>query len=163
MPDTKRNQIKKKVSAAKSRNVTRAQPRSADRAGERAIEAKDKFASFAREHPVITVAGGLAVGILVSSFFRGSPTRKAGRMIGKKTAGLAAIAAELAVAFAQQAYEAADEARRTGADKLGGLGETVGDSARSLSADAVNYAGEAATAVSKAGKSAFYSLRNRLN
>jgi hypothetical protein len=84
-------------------------------------------------------------------------------MIGKKTAGLAAIAAELAVAFAQQAYEAADEARRTGADKLGGLGETVGDSARSLSADAANYAGEAATAVSKAGKSALHSLRNRLN
>ena len=163
MPDTKRNQIKKKVSAAKSRNVARSEPTTGDRAGEKAIEAKDRFAAFAREHPVMTVAGGLAIGILVSSLFRGSPTRKAGRVIGKKTAGLAAIAAELAVAYAQQAYEATGDARRAGADKLSGLGETVGDSARSLTGDAADYAAETAAAVSKAGKSALKSIRSRLN
>jgi ElaB/YqjD/DUF883 family membrane-anchored ribosome-binding protein len=163
MPEAKRSQIKRKVSAAKTRNKARAEPTTVDRAGEKAIEAKDKFSSFARQHPVVTVAGGLAIGILVSGFFRGSPTRKAGRKLGKKTAALAAVATELAIAFAQQAYKTADEARRAGTDKLGDLSDTVGDRARSLSGDAADYAGDAAAAVGKAGRSAFQSLRNRLN
>jgi len=163
MAETKRNQIKKKVSAAKSRNQSRATPTKADRASVQEPGVKDKFTAFAREHPIMTVAGGLAVGVLVSSFFRGSPTRKAGRALGKKGAGLAAIATELAIAFAQQAYAAADEARKAGADKLGDLSETMGDNARSLSADAADYAAGAANAARKAGKSAFKSLRSRLN
>lgn len=163
MTEAKRKEINKKVTEAQSRNQERAEPSIGDRAGDRAIEAKDKFISFAREHPIATVAGGLAIGILVSSLFRGSPTRKAGRAIGKKTAGLAAIAAELAVAYAQQAYEAADEARRAGADKLTDLGSTVGENARSLGEGAADYASGAAQAARKAGKSALKSVRNRLH
>jgi len=163
MTEAKRNEIKKKVSAAESRNEARAEPASTDRTGNKATQAKDKFTSFAREHPIVTVAGGLAIGILVSSFFRGSPTRKAGRAIGKKTAGLAALGAELAIAFAQQAYGAAEEARRTGADKLGDLGETVGDGARGLKDDAADYATAAAAAARKTGKSALKSIRSRLH
>jgi hypothetical protein len=163
MAEAKRSEIRKKVSAAKSRNEARAEPMPSASADGRAAEVKDKLASFAREHPVATVAGGLAIGVLVSSFFRGSPTRRAGRAIGKKTAGLAAIATELAIAFAQQAYDAADEARRTGVDKLGDLGSTVGESARSLTGDAADYAAGAADAARKAGKTVFKSLRDRLN
>ena len=160
MSDAKRKQIKKKVSAAASRNESRAEPKRADRAGEKAIELKDKAASFAREHPIALVAGGLAVGILVSSFFKGSPTRKAGRAIGRKTASLAAVVADLAIAYAQQAYEAAEEARRAGSDKLGG---TVGDKARDWGEDAAEYAAGAAEAARKAGKSVGKSLRDRLH
>jgi hypothetical protein len=163
MPEPKRSEIRKKVKAAASRNEARAEPRSSTSVGAKSSDLKGKLASFAKEHPVATVAGGLAVGILVSSLFRGSPTRKAGRALGKKTAGLAAIATELAIAFAQQAYEAADDARRAGADKLSDLGSTVGDSARSLGGDAAEYAAGAADAARKAGKSAFQSLRSRLN
>jgi ElaB/YqjD/DUF883 family membrane-anchored ribosome-binding protein len=163
MSDAKRKQIKKKVSAAASRNESRAEPKRADRAGEKAIELKDKAASFAREHPIALVAGGLAVGILVSSFFRGSPTRKAGRAIGRKTASLAAVVADLAIAYAQQAYEAAEEARRAGSDKLGELGGTVGDKARDWGEDAAEYAAGAAEAARKAGKSVGKSLRDRLH
>src|SRR6478752_3857417 len=120
MAEAKRNQIRSKVAAAKSRNDSRAEsPSLSDRAGERAIEAKDKFAAFARQHPIATVAGGIAVGILVSGFFRGSPTRKAGRELGKKAASLAAIGTELAIAYAQHAMEAANEARQSGAETLG--------------------------------------------
>ena len=51
MPDAKRQNIKRKVTAAKSRNQARAEPPSfADRAGEKAIEAKDKFTAFAKKH-----------------------------------------------------------------------------------------------------------------
>ena len=77
----------------------------------RPIEAKDKFTAFAKKHPIATLAGGLAVGILVSGLFGGSPTRKAGKKLGKSAAGLAALATELAVAYAQSAMEATADTR----------------------------------------------------
>lgn len=153
MTDAKRKNIKRKVTAAKSRNEARAEPASmTDRAGETAIEAKDKFTAFARQHPIATVAGGLAVGILVSSLFRGSPTRKAGRTIGAKAAGLAALAAELAVTYAQSAWEAAEEARDVGAEKLGGWSE-----------EAADYVAGARAAARDRGESITRALRDRLN
>jgi len=153
MPDAKRQNIKRKVIAAKSRNQARAEPSSfADRAGEKAIEAKDKFTAFARKHPFATVAGGLAVGVLVSGFFRGSPTRKAGRTIGKKAAGLAALATELAIAYGQSVMTKAGDAREAGADKLG-----------SWSEDAADYVAGARAAARDTGKSIAQALRDRLN
>lgn len=92
-----------------------------DRAGERAIEAKDRLAAFAKDHPVATVVGGVALGILVSGLFRGSPTRK----LGKQAKGLASVGAELAVAYAAQALAATEPARKDAAEKLGDLGETA--------------------------------------
>lgn len=154
MTEAKRTNIKRKVTTAKARNQSRAAPPPslADRAGEKAVEAKDKFAAFAKQHPIATVAGGLVVGILVSGLFRGSPTRKAGKNLGKKAAGLAAIATELAVAYAQSAMEAAGEAREVGAEKLGDWSE-----------DAAGYLGNARTAARDAGKSIAQALRDRLN
>jgi hypothetical protein len=153
MTEAKRSEIRQKVAAAEDRNQARAEgPSLADRAGERAIEAKDKFAAFAKEHPIATVAGGLAIGILVSSLFRGSPTRKAGRKLGEKAAGLAALATELAVTYAQSAIEAANEAREAGADKLG-----------SWSEDAADYLASAGAAARDTGKSFTQALRDRLN
>jgi hypothetical protein len=138
MTDAKRSEIKKKVSAAESRNEARAEPKSSNQGRGKTAPMNERLASFAKEHPIATVAGGLAVGILVSSFFRGSPTRKAGRAIGQKTATLAAVVADLAIAYAQQAYEAADEARRASADKLSELGGTMADKARDWSYDAAD-------------------------
>jgi hypothetical protein len=157
MAEAKRSQIRKKVTAAESRNKTRAAtPTLTDRAGETAVEAKDKFAAFARQHPIATVAGGIAVGILVSGFFRGSPTRKAGRKLGEKAAGLAALGAELAVAYAQHAMEAANEARQSGAETLG-----------SWSDEAAEYLSGASESVRErareGGKSLRQALRDRLN
>jgi len=153
MAEAKRNQIRKKVAAAKSRNDSRAEtPSLSDRAGERAIEAKDKFAAFARQHPIATVAGGVAIGILVSGLFRGSPTRKAGQELGKKAAGLAAIGAELALAYAQQAMEAAGEAREAGTEAVGHWTE-----------DAADYLADARDSMRETGKSFAQALRDRLN
>ena len=153
MPDPKRQNIKRKVTAAKSRNKARAEPPSfADRAGEKAIDAKDKFTAFAKKHPIATVAGGLAVGFLVSGMFRGSPTRKAGKKVGQKAAGLAALAAELAVAYGQSAMAKAGDAREAGAEKLGSWGE-----------DAADYVTSARAAARDTGKSITRALRDRLN
>lgn len=153
MTDAKRKNIERKVTAAKSRNEARAEgPSLADRAGETAIAAKDKFTAFARQHPIATVAGGLAVGILVSGLFRGSPTRRAGRSIGAKAASLAALAAELAVTYAQSAWEATEEARESGAKTLGNWSE-----------DAADYVASTRTAARETGKSVAKALRDRLN
>lgn len=153
MAEAKRNQIRKKVAAAKSRNQSRAQaPSLSERAGDKAIEARDKFAAFAREHPIATVASGIAIGILVSGLFPRSPTRKAGRELGKKAAGLAALGAELALAYAQQAMEAASDAREAGAETLG-----------SWSGDAADYVASARETVRETGKSITQALRDRLN
>jgi ElaB/YqjD/DUF883 family membrane-anchored ribosome-binding protein len=153
MADAKRSNIRKKVTAAKSRNQSRAQaPSMTDRAGEKAIAAKDKFTAFAKEHPITTVAGALALGVLVSGFFRGSPTRKAGRKLGQRAAGLAALATELAVAYGQQAMEKAGEARETGAEKLGDWSE-----------DAADYVASARAAARETGRSITKALRDRLN
>jgi hypothetical protein len=153
MADAKRSNIRKRVTAAKSRNKSRAQaPSMTDRAGEKAIAAKDKFTAFAKEHPITTVAGALALGVLVSGFFRGSPTRKAGRKLGQRAAGLAALATELAVAYGQQAMEKAGEARETGAEKLGDWSE-----------DAADYVASARAAARETGRSITKALRDRLN
>jgi hypothetical protein len=153
MAEAKRNQIRKKVTAAESRNQARAEaPSLTERAGEKAIEAKDKFTAFAREHPIAAVAGGLAIGILVSGLFRGSPTRKAGKKFGKRAANLAAIGAELALAYAQNAMGAANEAREASAETLGSWSESAAD-----------YAASARDTVRETSKSITKALRDRLN
>ena len=153
MAEAKRSQIRKKVADAESRNRSRSEGTGlAGHAGEKAIEAKDKFAAFARQHPIATVAGGVAIGILVSGLFRGSPTRKAGKEIGKKAAGLAALGAELALAYTQHAMEAAGEAREAGAETLG-----------SWSEDAADYMSSARDSLRETGKSLTKALRERLN
>lgn len=163
MTDAKRSQLKNKVAAGEKRNEDRGRTTIVDRAGEAAIEAKDKFTAFAKEHPVATVAGGLAIGILVSGLFKRSPTRK----LGSKAAGLAAIGAEFALAYAQQALEAANEAGRVGASKLEDLGETLGGTARTAGragAERAGDLGETALSVSRdAGKKLSKAIRNRFN
>jgi hypothetical protein len=164
MPDAKRKNIKRKVTAAKSRNQARAEPPSfADRAGERAVEAKDKFTAFAKKHPITTVAGGLALGILVSGFFRGSPTRKAGKQLGKKAAGFAALATELAIAYGQQAMGKAGEARQAGSETLSGWSDSLSKGAHDLMEDAPDYVAGARATARKTGKAITQALRDRLN
>ena len=163
MPDAKRTQLKKKVAAGQARNQDRGRTTMVDRAGEAAIDAKDKFIAFAKEHPVATVAGGLAIGVLVSGLFKRSPTRRVAGKAAGKAAGLAAIGAELAMAYAQQAMEAANDAGRVSARRLDGLGDT----ARSVGRDAAHRAsdaGETAMAMTReAGKKLGKAIRNRVN
>ncbi|OYW46353.1 MAG: hypothetical protein B7Z08_02485 [Sphingomonadales bacterium 32-68-7] len=150
MAEAKRQQIREKVAKGVARNEDRGRTTIVDRAGERAIETKDRVIAFAKEHPVATIAGGIALGVLASTLFRGSPTRKAASRAGSRAAGLAALGAELALGYAQQALAAADEARKVGVDTLGGLGETVADRARDGGSAAQSMARRAGKRLSKA-------------
>jgi hypothetical protein len=163
MTEAKRQQIKKKVAAgeARNRNLDRGRTTILDRAGERAIEAKDKFAEFAKEHPIATVAGGIAVGVLIAGLFKGP--RRAAMRGGSKAAGLATLGAELALGYAQQAMETATEAGRAGAKRLEPLGETARDVGRDA-AERAGDAGGAALAVTRAaGRRLGKAIRDRIN
>ena len=161
MAEAKRKTIKKKVAAAEKRNAARSERTFLDRAGEDAIEAKDKFTAFAKEHPVATLAGGLAIGVLIAGMFKGP--RQAAMKGGTKAAGLAAIGAELAMAYAAKALDAAKEAGSEGADWLGETGKTLGSKAREFSSEASDYAGTARDSAMRSGRSAAKAIRGRLN
>ena len=167
MTDQKRQTLKQKIEAGQARNRDMGRTTIVDRAGEKAVEAKDKFVEFAKEHPIATVAGGVALGILVSGLFKRSPTRKLGGAAAKRAGTIAALGAEFALAYAQQAMTAANEAGREGAHKLGELGDTVGGSARSTGRAALDRAGdlgEAARVVTRdAGRRLGKALRSRIN
>jgi ElaB/YqjD/DUF883 family membrane-anchored ribosome-binding protein len=163
MPDAKRKTLKKKVEAGQARNKAKTETTTTifDRAGEAAIDAKDKFTAFAKEHPIATVAGGVAIGVLVAGLFKGP--RRAAMRGGSKAAGLAAIGAELALAYAQQAMEAASDAGKAAAPKI----ERFGDAARSTGRDAAHRAGDAGeaalSATREAGRRLSKAIRNRIN
>ena len=161
MAEAKRKQIKKKVADAEARNEARHEQTLMDRAGETAIQAKDKFTAFAKEHPVATVAGGLAIGILIAGMFKGP--RQAAIKGGTKAAGLAALGAELAMAYAAKAYETAKEAGDDSLDWLGELGNSVSRSAKSLGHDAADYAASARDSAADTGRSIRRAVRGRVN
>jgi hypothetical protein len=158
MSQTKRQQIKDKVATGEARHRTRSEATLLDRAGETAVEAKDRFTSFAREHPLTTIAGGVAVGILISGLFPRSPTRK----LGRRAAGLAAVGAEAAMAYMHQAMEAASEAGRVGADRLDEFGDSFGDTARRLRRDAAHLVEEASGSARSVRRDASKAINRRL-
>ena len=147
MPDAKRTQIKKKVQAGQARNKAKTENTTTvfDRAGEAAIEAKDKFTAFAKEHPIARVP------------------RQAAIKGGSKAAGLAALGAELALAYAQQAMEAASDAGKAATPRI----ERFGDTALSAGRDAAHRAGDAGeaalSATRDAGKRLGKAIRSRIN
>ncbi len=128
--DAKRQEIKDRITAAQERNAERQEPSLGERVSARATAARDDFTAFAKEHPVATVAGGLAIGVLISALFKNSPTRKAGRYAGAKAAGYAAIGSQMAAAFAEQLMESTAGARQASADKLEDVGDAFNDTAR---------------------------------
>ena len=117
MNDAKAKQLRDKIEASRARQ----QKRERSELAERASEAKDRLTGIAREHPLLLIAGGLAVGVAISALFPKSPTRK----IGRSAFGIAATLAELGLSYGRQAMESAGEtaegAARTGKSKLVGL------------------------------------------
>ena len=166
MTEARRQEIREKIAAGEARQQARGTENGngalLDRAGEQAIETKDKVTAFVREHPIASVAGAIAVGVLISGMFRGSPTRRVGSAAASKAAGLATLGAELAVAYAQRARDAASEAGRAGAERFDDLSDTVGDRARHLRREARHLAAEAGDSARIARRGIGKSLRRRM-
>lgn len=160
--ETKRQDIKNRIATAQAR-IDERSATMLDTVTEKAVAARDGVTRFAKDHPVATVAGGIAVGVLISALFRNSPTRKAGRYAGTKAVGLAAIGTEIASAFAQQVMSSAMDAKQAGADRLEDIGDTMGDAARRVRRETgyrMGTAGDTArSAAREVGKSLARSFR----
>lgn len=157
----KRSEIKNKIDTAEKRNQKRSEDRSV---GDYARDAGDSAVSFVKEHPITTLVGAAAVGILIASVVPG-PGRRLRKQATQRGAALAGVLADLAVTYGSQALESAGSAARAGQDKLGELGETLGDGARSLRRGAGDLAGDAGSLGRDAGKRAartFRDLRSRM-
>ena len=128
----KRQEIKDRIAAAQERQAEREGDNLGQIISEKAAAARDGVTSFAREHPVATVAGGLALGVLVSALFKNSPTRRAGRYAGERAVGLAAMSGEIASSLLHQVLDTTASARKTGAEKLEDAGESARNSARQI-------------------------------
>ncbi len=104
-------------------------------------KAGNKIITYAKEHPALAIAGGVVLGLAVASMFKG-PRRLAAKG-SARAAGLAAIGSEMALAYALDAYEKAQEASREGARKFEDLTDNVADSARKARREANYRAGTA--------------------
>lgn len=144
MSDTKREEIKARIAAAQAREESRSSQSLTVRASETAADATDAFTGFVKKHPIASAAGGVAVGILIASMFKG-PRRAAARG-GAKAAGLAAMGAEIASGFASQLMDDTAALGREGARRAEDIADTAGDRVRSAGRSASHKVGDAADA-----------------
>jgi len=152
----KRTELKSKIDAAEKRNQERS-------FGDYAREARDGATSFVKEHPITTLAGGVALGVLIAAVVPG-PGRRLRKQATRRGAVLAGVLADLAANYGSQALDGAGKAARSGQSRLGDLGETLSDAlaegARSLRRQAGEASDGAESATRQAGKSATRTLRN---
>lgn len=160
MTETTTDELRERVAEAEARNAGRAAQlvpvaateeaavsdkatakSVADQTGHLFTDTTNKVAAFAREHPVLAVTGGLVAGLAIASMFKAP--RKLAAKGGTKAAGLATVGAEMALAYALDAYEKAQQAGKEGARKLDDLTDSVGDSTRKARREAAFRVGEA--------------------
>jgi hypothetical protein len=160
--DKKRQQIRSKVKKGQARVRAREQA-----LPQRATGARDSAVEFAKENPMLVIAGGLALGVAVSMLFRRprEAGEKAARQASRKASGLAILAAEMALPFIQQAMAGVSDAGRAGMDRAEELGEATGARARTLGragADRASETLEAAQDVARgAGRRIARAVRSR--
>src|SRR5690349_6374852 len=99
--DAKRTELKSKVDAAQQRNSGQSKEQSL---GDKARDAGSSATSFVKEHPITTVVGGLALGVLVASIVPG-PGRKLRKKATARSAALAGALADLALTYGTQMLE----------------------------------------------------------
>jgi hypothetical protein len=117
MSDQNREKLRRKIEAGEARLQLR------ERAERSVAAATDSVTGFAREHPLLLIAGGLAIGVALSTLIPRSPTRK----LSKKTVAFLASVAEMGLAYGREALEAAEEAGRQGKAKVAELSSTARD------------------------------------
>lgn len=121
--DEKREELRQKIEAGEARHAERS-------LGDYAADLRDGATNFVKDHPVATVAGGVALGILIASFTR--PGRRVGRRAGERAGDLLATIAELGALFGAGLVDKAGDAARVTGDTLEDFGDTLGDTTRSL-------------------------------
>ena len=138
--DEKRQQLKQKIEAGEKRHEERRQLSTyAREAGENAV-------GFAREHPLATVAGAIAVGLLVGSL------TPAGRRLGRRGGFLATALFELGSVYAVKLVENAGKAAVSGKDRLEDFGDSMTSAARAARREVGYRAGSVSDSARSLGK-----------
>lgn len=137
---TKREAIRRKVDASKTDLARRASPDKRPPEGIRALAA---------DYPFALLLGGAALGVLAGIWLPRGARLAAGSRFSRKAAAAAGIAAELGLAYGKRALEAAAETAGDAREKVGEIGETVGDSASGYSQRVAGAAREAASTIGR--------------
>ena len=152
----KRDELKNRIEAGQQRHANRT-------VGDYARDARDSATAIVKEHPIATVAGGVAIGVVVASLVPG-PGRRLRKKATKRGSALAAVVAELGLAYGTSLLDNIGSAARTGGDRIEDLGDAIGDSARDLRRQASlqgSAAGEAARRLTRdVGKSTGRKVRD---
>lgn len=119
MSDAKKTTLRERIDAGHARQAKRAQAENST---------LDRLTTVAREHPLLVIAGGLAIGVAISTLIPRSPTRK----LSKNAASLIATVAELGLAYGRQAFDSAEGASQPARERLGEFGNGLLDGANKL-------------------------------
>ena len=109
MSDAKKMTLRERIEAGQQRQAKRSA------LGENASAARDKLTTIAREHPLLLIGGGLAIGFALSTLIPKSPTRK----LSKRSLSMLATVAQLGITYGGQAMNALSEAAGDAAEKAG--------------------------------------------
>ena len=152
MSDTeaKRTRIKSKIAASQAR-LNRDAPPSPQRKVTPLPDAypPDRLSTLAGEYPLLTIAGGIATGVLIAALL----PRSIGRKLSRRTVALATIAGELGLTYGKQALDAANEAGRDARGKVGEWGDAIDDGTADARKRAARTARDAAGTARSAGLS----------
>ncbi len=131
----KREELKNRIDAGQQRHANRT-------VGDYAREARDNATAFVKQHPVATVVGGVAVGMIVASMVPG-PGRRMRKKATKRGSALAAMIAELGATYGATLVDHLGSAARSGSDRLEDFGDAIGDGARDIQRGAAARTGAA--------------------
>ncbi|RXZ66209.1 hypothetical protein [Pelagerythrobacter rhizovicinus] len=120
----KREELKNRIEAGQQRHANRT-------VSDYAREARDNATAFVKEHPVATVVGGVAIGVIVASLVPG-PGRRMRKKATRRGSALAAMATEIGLAYGASLIDSLGNAARASGDRLEDLGDAIGDGARDL-------------------------------
>ncbi len=142
MNETTRQEIKDRIAAGEDasdeaggrRNVTvgadglPAAELSRERSGSH--EDDDDIIGFIKDHPLTTIAGALAVGVLIAGLFPSA--RSAARSTGVRASALGVAGTQAALAALEQVFDGAERAGQKGGETIRDAGDTLGDNAREV-------------------------------
>jgi len=104
-------------------------------------DARNPVGKFVHEHPVITVAGGLAIGVLAAALI---PSKARNKMI-TKASDWSGVASAAVLAIAREALDKAESAR----DDIGRQAETLGDNVSMIGGLAADKASETGQVIAR--------------
>lgn len=160
-PETTSERLSRRIDQARDRAAERAR-HAADATGGAASEA----VRLVRKHPVVAIGGAVLIGAAVAQVLPKKMKKKAAKN-SRRAIGLAATAAELALAYGRKAGESTAEGARDGAGWVGhavtgladALGERLSDGSQSARKGWFELAGMSSEKARDAGNLAAQQLR----